>query len=84
MSVLADFSHEVQMQAPPSDGFATIQSVENAIKNALAPYFWSWFMTHFDDKIFTKKVLFVSFNIHVKDLKPLWIVLFGPQMAAGG
>jgi hypothetical protein len=47
----------------------------------LGPFFWRWFHEHQKDMILKRKFLFLSVTILVRDLRPLFIQLFGPEPA---
>lgn len=47
------------------------------VKGAIARQFWGWFYAHQDDVIISRKVVFWKVTIHVRDLLPLFEMLFG-------
>lgn len=48
-----------------------------AQKLALALVFWEWYEAHKDDTIIKRKVIIFSLTIKVKDLRELFVMLFG-------
>jgi hypothetical protein len=60
--------------ATPEDG-VTIDD----IKQAIARQAWGWFYVHQGDVVFSHKVFFWTINVHVRDLRPLFVKLFGEQ-----
>jgi hypothetical protein len=82
MSALKDarVSPEAAGLPPGADLFGIdLTTIIEAVKKALAPELWRWVREHDDDVIFKKKILFVTFNFHVRDAH--WLVerLLGPD-----
>lgn len=46
----------------------------------LGPFFWGWFHDHSEDMILKRKIFFFSVTIRVRDLYPLFVQLFGPEV----
>jgi len=46
-------------------------------RNATANEMWKWYDEHKDDVITTVKVWFINIKIHVHELRPLFVMLFG-------
>jgi hypothetical protein len=42
--------------------------------------FWMWFHGHQDDKVTTIKVWFISRTVYVRDLRQIFVLLFGPEL----
>lgn len=53
------------------------QDEKTRILGLLAPMFWAWFTDHSDDKVVERRILFFSVSIHIRDLRGLFIMLFG-------
>jgi hypothetical protein len=51
----------------------------------LAAYFWNWYHDHSADTLVKKKILFISVTVKVRDLRGLFVQLFGedPQERNG-
>jgi hypothetical protein len=47
------------------------------IKAAIARQFWAYFYAHQNDKLISRKVVFWSVTIYLRDLYPLFVHLFG-------
>lgn len=50
------------------------------LMEVLATYFWQWFRAHAEDKIASRKILFISLSVRVRDLRGLFLSLFGPEV----
>jgi hypothetical protein len=53
---------------------------EESKKEVIATAFWGWFHSHQDDKVTTVKVWFFSKTVYVRDLRQIFILLFGPEL----
>lgn len=42
-----------------------------------APAFWAWYPDHVDDVVLNRRVWFVTVDITVGELRPLFVLLFG-------
>jgi hypothetical protein len=51
----------------------------DAIREAIAAQAWGWWYVHQDDVIVSRKVLFWTVSIRVRDLHGLFVRLFGEQ-----
>lgn len=47
---------------------------------ALNMVFWEWYHNHADTVLFKRKVLLFSVTIRVRDLRPLFVMLFGEEV----
>lgn len=48
-----------------------------AILRVLALFFWRWFQNNREDTLVKRRILIFSVTIKVKDLRPLFVSLFG-------
>lgn len=47
------------------------------LREVLGVFFWQWFVTHQKDALVRRKILIFSVTILVRDMFPLWVLLFG-------
>jgi hypothetical protein len=45
----------------------------------LNPFFWTWYKKHLDDVVLKRKILILTLNIRVRDIRPLFVMLFGEE-----
>lgn len=64
--------------APPGARGAGIAGVDLKV---VAPLFWAWFRNNGDRKVYTIKVWIINKTIYVRDLRPVFEMLFGPEGA---
>lgn len=57
-------------------GAAQLTPIQRA---ALAAVFWEWYRAHSDDVIVKRKIVVFSVTIRVKDLRGLFVMLFGEE-----
>lgn len=60
--------------AAPEDGVTV-----DDIKEAISRQAWGWYYVHQAEEIISRKVLFWRVTIYVRDLRPLFVKLFGEQ-----
>lgn len=48
----------------------------------LGPFFWLWFDGHLDDVVVTINVWFIRKTVRVRDVRPLFVLLFGERPVA--
>lgn len=51
--------------------------LRDGIRSIMAREFWNWFHQHQDDKVTTIKVWFLSKTVRVRDLRQIFVMLFG-------
>jgi len=51
--------------------------VVNIARRSFAVELWKWYEEHRNDKITAIKVWFINVKIHVRDVRPLFVILFG-------
>jgi len=66
---------ELRAQGPA--GAAVKPEVLDAAVQLVRPFMWRWFHQHSRDKILKTRVLFISVTLLVKDVKPVFVALFG-------
>lgn len=57
--------------------------ITDAVKDLIAAGLWSWCHDHWNDKVFVFHILFISLNVHVRDLVPFLELLLGPDTNPG-
>lgn len=57
-------------------------TVRDALQAEISKYAWAWFREHTADVIVTRKVWFWTVNITVRDLREVFVALFGQQPQA--
>lgn len=62
--------------SPPNTSGAPLD--ENELEY-LGGFFWNWYLDHWNDRIATIKFLFINVTVRVSHVKPLFILLFGPE-----
>lgn len=50
----------------------------------LNPFFWNWYHLHLDDTIVKRKIVFFTLTVKVRDLRPLFVSLFGEEVINDG
>ena len=50
------------------------------IRSKISAIFWLWFYSHQDERVTTVKVWFISKTLYVRDLRSIFILLFGPEL----
>lgn len=50
------------------------------IRQTIGKFFWLWFDQHIDDEVTTVSFWFIHRTIRVRDLREVFILLFGPQL----
>lgn len=51
-----------------------------AVEDAIAKIMWAWFDKNLDRKITSIKFWFISRTIFVRDLRAVFVALFGPHL----
>ncbi len=53
---------------------------EESKKEVIGRAFWAWFHAHQDNKVTTIKVWFFNKTVYVRDLRQIFVLLFGPEL----
>lgn len=59
---------------------STVASRQEDIRKEVAAFFWTWYQQHKDDTILKKRIFgLFTVDLKVKDIRPIFVQLFGPQ-----
>jgi hypothetical protein len=58
---------------------ASVPNISFPLPPEFSRAFWQWYDVHKDDVVVEKGFLFFHLQVHVRDLKPLFVKLFGPH-----
>jgi hypothetical protein len=76
MTVVEQATAEIRLpELPP----AMMQRARDAIRAELAVHAWAWFDAHREDVVLERRVWFVPLVVRVRDLGPVFAILFGPR-----
>jgi hypothetical protein len=57
-------------------------AVSDAVRALLAVEMWKWYEDHQNDKITTVRFWVINVTVHVHELRPLFVMLFGEPLGS--
>lgn len=68
-----------QTLATASTDYNLQSGVVGALRRKIASEFWEWYQEHKDEAIKSRQLLLWRVTIRVRDLKGIFVQLFGPE-----